>query len=434
MLTEEGTAPAKAPGRSRWSLSELVLLLVLASVQFTLIIDFVIVMPLGPAVKSALTLSNQQFGWMVSSYGFTAALTGLLAAGLLDRFDRKRSLLVLLAGFTLGTLLCGVAPNFYVLLLGRAVAGGFAGVVGANVLAIVGDVFPESRRATAMGVIMSAFSVASIVGIPAGIFLANHSGWQAPFLVLAVLCLPVLLLAARVLPPLRGHLERRHAGGPLETLTRLLDVLLQPTHLRAYALMTALVLSTFTIIPFLSIYLVNNVGRSMAELPYVWLCGGVGTLLTTTPVGFIADRWGKLTVFRALALFCLVPVLLVTNLPPTSLAVTLLATTLFMVATAGRMVPAMAMITASAAPRHRGSFMSVNSSVQQMVMGAAPILSGFILGAEPEGQTARPLEGFPVVGLLAATAMVASVLLAGRLRRGAAGPAVPAEAMAEATV
>jgi predicted MFS family arabinose efflux permease len=430
MLSEGSTTTAEP--RSRWSLSELVLLLVLASVQFTLIIDFVIVMPLGPAVKTALALSNQQFGWMVSAYGFTAFVTGLLAASLLDRFDRKRSLLVLFAGFAAGTVLCGIAPNFAVLLLGRAVAGGFAGVMGANVLAIVGDVFPESRRATAMGVIMSAFSVAAIVGIPAGIFLANQSGWQAPFLVLGVLCVPALLLAWYVLPPLRSHIGRRRLG-----LVQLLEVLLEPAHLRAYALMTALVLSTFTIMPFLSIYLVNNVGRSMAELPYVWLCGGAATLLTTTPVGLIADRWGKLVVFRVLALLCLVPILLITNLPPSSLGVTLVVTTLFMVLTSGRMVPAMAMITASAMPRHRGSFMSVNSSVQQLVMGAAPILSSLILGAEPEGETTRPLEGFPLVGCLAAVAIIVSVLLAGRLRRGASPVerhAVPTEVLVEATV
>src|SRR5579884_2781678 len=192
MLSEGGTATtaegsSEPAARPRWSLSEVVLLLVLAAVQFVLIIDFVIVMPLGPAVKTSLTLTNRQFGWMVSAYGFTASVTGLLAAILLDYFDRKKSLLVLFAGFTGGTLLCAFAPDFPVLLLGRAVAGGFAGVLGANVLAIVGDVFPESRRATAMGVVMSAFSVASIVGIPAGIFLANQSSWRAPFTVLGLL-------------------------------------------------------------------------------------------------------------------------------------------------------------------------------------------------------------------------------------------------------
>jgi multidrug resistance protein len=433
MLTEGGEATAPEgpaqPAASRWSLSEVVLLLVLAAAQFTLIIDFVIVMPLGPAVKTALTLTNQQFGWMVSAYGFTASMTGLLAAKLLDRFDRKRSLLVLFLGFTAGTLICAFAPNYTVLVIGRAVAGGFAGVMGANVLAIVGDVFPESRRGTAMGVIMSSFSVASIIGIPLGISLANRYGWQAPFLVLGVLCLPVMLLAARVLPPLRGHIDRRRCD-----VVRLRDVLLHPNHLRAYALMTAMILATFVIVPFLTIYLVYNVGRSMDEVPYVWLCGGAATLLTTTPIGMLADRWGKLPVFRGLAMLFLVPALLITNLPPTTLVVTLLVTTLYMVCSSGRMVPAMAMITACAAPRYRGSFMSVNSSVQQMVMGAAPLLSGLILGAEPEGQAARPLEGFAYVGIVSAAAIIASVILAGRLRRAQAADSQPAatEALVEA--
>lgn len=464
MLTEEGAAvtgegaprcaaPAPRPTNSGWKLSEVVLLLVLAAVQFTQIIDFVIIMPLGPMIKPALQLSNRQFAAMVSAYAFSAGLTSLLAARFLDRFDRKRSLLVLYGGFAAGTLLCAFAPNYPVLMAGRAVAGGFAGVVGANVLAIVGDVFPYARRATAMGVIMSSFSVASIVGIPAGILLANLShNWQTPFTVLGVLCVPAMLLAWRVLPPLRGHLGRHpHAPG-------LREVLLHPNHLRAYALMSALVLGSFTIIPFLSIYLVNNVGRSMSELPWVWVCGGVASLLTTTPVGFLADRWGKLPVFRVFALLCLAPVLLLTNLPPTSLAVTLLVTTLFMVCTSGRMVPAMAMITASTTPRQRGSFMSVNAAVQYLVMALAPVVAGLLLGAEPEGGPAPPqgaaavapadggggdpvekkgppLEGYPIVGLVSAASMMASVLLAGRLRRAAGSEGRPSqETVAEPVV
>jgi predicted MFS family arabinose efflux permease len=423
-----GAAAVGPPAPSRWSLSEVVLLLVLAGMQFTLVIDFVIIMPLGPAVKEALHLTNRQFGWMVSAYGFSASVTGLLAAIFLDRFDRKRALLVLHVGFTAGTFLCAVAPDFGVLLLGRAVAGGFAGVMAATILAIVGDLFPEARRATAMGVIMSSFSVASIVGIPAGIILANRTGWQAPLLVLGVLCVPALFVAWRVLPPVRGHLARRRDGAGLAA------VLLHPYHLRAYALSVSLVMASFTILPFLSIYLVNNVGRSSDELPYIWLVAGLATLLTTTPVGYLADRWGKLPVFRTMALLCVVPILVLTNLPPTTLLVTLVVTTLYMVFGSGRMVPAAAMITASAAPRHRGSFMSVNSSVQQMTMGAAPILAGLILGAEPEGQSALPLERYGVVGLVAVSAMIVSVLLAGRLRSGAGAESQPAapEAVAEA--
>jgi predicted MFS family arabinose efflux permease len=200
-------------------------------------------------------------------------------------------------------------------------------------------------------------------------------------------------------------------------------------------------LSSWTIIPFLAIYLVHNVGRPETDLRYVWLCGGLFTLLTMTPTGWLSDRLDKLAVFRVIGIFCLLPLLLITHLPPSSLPLTLVVTTLFMVGTSIRWVPLMAMITASAAPHQRGSFLSVNSSLQQMVMALAPILSGVLLGSEPQGSEVLPLEGFPRVGLVAAAAMFASVLLAGRLRRApqsarqpTAKPPVPAEALAEAGV
>jgi predicted MFS family arabinose efflux permease len=420
MKVEENAAAAGTNAPSRLTRPEWGLLLVLAAVQFTHIMDFVIMMPLGPEFATALDLSTAEFGWLVSVYGFSASLSGLLAAWFLDRFDRKQALLFLYAGFTAGTLLCAAAPGYALLLVARAVAGGFAGVMAANVLAVVGDVFPESRRGTAMGVVMSAFSLASIAGVPSGLFLANQFGWRTPFAALGVLSVAVLALAWYLLPPLRGHLARGPAR-PVSTW----EVMTHPTHLRAYALMVVLVLSTFTIIPYLSLYLVNNVGLLKEELPYVWLCGGLATLLTMTPVGRLSDRFGKLRVFRTVALFTLLPTLLLTNLPAVGLVVALLATTLFMVATAGRMVPAMAMITASALPRYRGSFMSINASVQQMAAGLAPLVSGALL---KETENGAPLEGFRVVGLLAATVMVCSVILAGRLRPADAGLAAPAAA------
>jgi MFS transporter, DHA1 family, inner membrane transport protein len=321
-------------------------------------------------------------------------------------------LLVLFAGFTCGTFLCAAAPNFSLLVAARAVTGGFAGVMSANVLAIVGDVFPNSRRGQAMGVIMSAFSVASIIGIPLGLVLANRYGWRAPFAVLGVLCVPVLLVAGRLLPPLRGHLSR----GPVQVFTTW-EVLTHPAHLRAYALMTALVFSSFTIVPYLSIFLVNNVGMTQEELPYVWLWGGLATLLTMTPIGRLADRFGKLPVFRIFAVLSAAPVLFITNMSLQPLSITLMATTVFMIATSGRMVPAMAMITASCAPRYRGSFMSLNASVQQLVMALAPLASALVLGTEAEGESGLPLQGYNLVGFMSAAAMVFSAYLGGRLHR-----------------
>jgi predicted MFS family arabinose efflux permease len=397
--------------RPRLLRSEWLLLLVLAAIQFTTVVDFVIVVPLGPKLEEALTVNTHEFSWIVSAYGFAACITGLVTARLQDRFDRKRMLLGLYTGFALGTVLCAAAPNFILLIAGRAIAGGFAGVLGANIVAIVSDVVPESRRATALGVVMSAGSVANILGIYVGLEIAEAFGWRGPFAILACLCVPALGLAGLVLPPMRRHLA--HAARRVS----LRAVLLNPTHLRAYSVTSTLILSSWTIIPFLAIYLVHNVGRPETDLRYVWLCGGIFTLLTMTPTGWLADRMDKLAVFRVIGVFCLLPLLLITHLPPASLPLTLLVTTLFMVGTSIRWVPLMAMITASAAPHQRGSFLSVNSSVQQMVMALAPIFAGLLLGSEPDGATGQPLEGFPRVGVVAAAAMFASVLLAGRLRR-----------------
>jgi predicted MFS family arabinose efflux permease len=398
--------------------AEWLVLLALSAIQFTHIVDFVIILPLEPTLKEALRINPQQFSFIVAAYAFSASVAGLFAARFMDRFDRKTALLWLYAGFTLGTLFCALAQDYVLLLAARAVAGAFGGVVAASILTIIGDAFPDARRGRATGVVMSAFSVASIAGVPAGLYLANHFGWRAPFGVLAGLGAAVILLVRFVLPPMRGHLVR---GQPLANSTSW-ATLLQPNHLRAYVLMTALVLSTFLIVPFLASYLVANVGVSKDELPYVYLCGGLVTLLTMTWFGRLADRFGKLIVFRVLALLTLIPMVIITNLPPVPLTAALLASTLFMVTSSGRMVPAVALVTASAAPRHRGSFLSVNGAVQQMAMGLASILSGAVLSETAEGR----LTGFPLAGVLAMGAVLMSVWLAGRLR--------PAKGGEEATI
>jgi len=411
-------------GTRRLNRGEWQLLLVLATVQFTHLVDFMIVLPLGPQFIRVLQITPQAFGVLVSAYGFSASLSGLLAARFVDRFDRKRALLVLYSGFAVGTLLCAFAANYWVLLLARIVAGGFGGVVAALVLAVVGDAFPYSRRGTAMGIVMSAFSIALITGVPLGLYLANALGWAAPFAVLGGLSLVVLAVAIFTLPPLHGHLDGPNAGEPIG----LWQVVSHPNHLRAYALMVALVLGVFMIVPYIATYLVANVGCAESELPYVYLCGGLTTLLTVTIFGRLADRYGKLTIFRIMALLTVVPILVLTNLPPVPLYAAIMTTTVFMVTTSGRMVPAQALITASAAPRYRGSFMSVTASVQQMASGLASILGGLILGAPGgpgEGALVEgrltPILGYGWVGLISAVFTVISVLLAGRLRPAEGG-------------
>ena len=415
----EGSAPPTHAGAAapRITAAELLLLLVLAAVQFTHIVDFMIIMPLGPVYMREMGLSPGQFGSVVAAYTISAGLAGLLAARVLDRFDRKSALLTLYAGFAASTLFCAVAPNYLLLLAARTVAGAFGGVAAAVVYAVIGDAFPDARRGFATGVVMSAFSVASIAGVPLGLVLADRYGWHVPFAALGGLSFAVLALAAAALPPLRGHLRRRPAQ-PVATWAVLTDA----NHLRAYTLMVSLVLSTFLLVPYLATFLVANVGLDTDQLKLMYLYGGLATLATTAPIGRLADRFGKLAVFRIMAVATLVLIVLLTNLPARlAVPLVLALTTAFMVTTSGRMVPAIALITGSAAPRYRGSFMSLNAAVQHLTSGAASLVGGALLGADQGGA----LTGFPLLGLLACVATVASLVLAGRLRPVPGGDLAP---------
>jgi DHA1 family inner membrane transport protein len=433
MIMERKAAASVRRPLPRLTASEWLVLAALAVLQFTHNLDYMIMMPLMPQFEREMGISPQQFGFLVSAYAFSAGVSGLLAALLIDRFDRKRALLFLYAGFALGTLSCALAPGYLYLLIARSVAGAFGGVVAATTLAIIGDLFADSRRGRAMGVVMSAFSVALIVGVPAGLYLANRWGWRSTFGVLGLVSAGVLVLLLRVLPPLRGHLahappvvawsgDQATAGDQAGVVAwspdqataggNLWAALSYPTHVRAYVLMIALVFSTLMIIPYLADYLVSNAGRTENELAGIYLAGGLAILVALPFVGRISDRFSKRSVFQVIAVSAIVPALVVTHLPPVSLGVALLWSTLFMVITASRMVPAMALITACALPRYRGSFMTINSSVQQLAAALAALVGGSLLSKTNGGS----LTGFATVGYLASLAMVLSAVLAGWLR------------------
>ena len=329
-------------------------LLVLAATQFTNIMDFMIIMPLEPRYKDIWPdITPFGFGLIVMAYGVAAGLSGLLGAFFNDRFDRKKLLLTLYAGFTIGTFLCAVASNYWMLVLARLVAGMFGGIMGAVVLAIVGDLFQDARRGRATGVIMWGFSVASIVGVPAGLMLSDAMGGdplrsvQVPFAALAVFCLLIWVLSFFVLPKVRGHI----AEGGHNILGSMFRVMTDASHLRAYLFMFFLTISTFLLAPFLSAYVVANIGRSKEELKWIYVCGGLATFLTLPIVGVVADRRGKLPVFRVMGTLTILPILVLTNLQwllglldvrSLRLPLTLVATTLFMIISSARNVPAMA--------------------------------------------------------------------------------------------
>jgi MFS transporter, DHA1 family, inner membrane transport protein len=400
---------------------ELMILLMLASVQFTSIVDFMVVMPLGPQLIRTLGITSSRFGLIVSSYTISAGIAGIFAASFMDRFGRKAAFLTLFSGFLVGTFLCGLAQSYPTLLAARVVTGAFGGILGGMALAIVGDVFPEHKRGRATGVLMSAFALASVVGVPVGIYLGNRFDWHAPFLVLAGLGVPVLFAAMRILPALRGHL---HGGPHAHPLAKLAETFSHTNHLRAFALVATMMLGGFAVIPYISVYLVRNLGVRETDLPVIYVTGGLLTLVGAPIVGRLADRYGKLPVYRVVATISAVLMMLVTNLPPLPLALIAAATGTLMLTNAGRMVAAMAMVTGSVEQRRRGGFMSANSAVQHLSTGLGAYLGGLIIADNVADHTIR---NFEKVGWMAVAATLISLWLAGRVRPAAKPAPQPAD-------
>lgn len=398
--------PAAAPSRP-----ERTILLTLAAVQFTHILDFMIMMPLGQELMDEFALSPAQFSQLVAAYGIAAALAGLLGGFFLDRVDRKRSLAGLYAGFCLATLGCALAPTHATLLAARFAAGACGGLAGAVVVAMVADVVPPERRGRGMAFVMAAFPLASVAGIPLGIALSNQLGWHAPFFLLAGLGVPILFAMARFLP----RRPPAPAAARLSPLAQMRAILGQPVHWRAFAVTAALITAGGCVIPFMAPSLVANAGVTQQMLPLVYFFGGAATFVSTPIIGHLTDRHDKLHVLAALTLPAVVAVLLVTHLGPSPLWLVLLVTTLFFVGMSGRFGPATTLVANSVEPRHRGGFMSLNSAVQQAAGAGANLLGGMLVTRDAAGH----LLGYGRVGWLAVGAFLLTLVLAHRLRAAA---------------
>ena len=403
--------------------NEKTLLALLAAIQFTNILDFVIMMPLGPQLMRTLEIGPQQFGLVVSAYTFSAGFSGLAAAFFIDRYNRKTALLVLYLGFALGTLACVAAPTHHWLIAARALTGMFGGVLGSLVLAIIGDAVPEERRGRAIGVVMGAFSVASVLGVPFGLYLATRYSWHAPFILLGVLSLAIWVLIYFALPNMRGHIDR--ATSLRERAGAVVDLFGNPSVRAALLLITLLMLGQFTVVSFLSPYLVGNVGFSENQLSYIYLVGGVVTIFSSPLAGRLADRYGKVRVFTAGSLASVPMLLLITHLGPLPLGLALTATAGLFIVMSSRFIPATALATSVVEPRRRGSFMSLNTSVQQFAAGLASFLAGFIVVKTTSGA----LLHYDWVGYLAVAANLLSMWVVRQVR-----PAEVVSAPAEAAI
>jgi predicted MFS family arabinose efflux permease len=397
----------------RRPLSEWLLLLMLAAVQFTVAVDFVIMMPLGPQLMRIFGIDTPAFNFAVSAYAGAAGVSGLGAAFFLDRFDRKTALLMIYAGFTVGTLLCALAPTYETLVFARALAGFFGGIVGGISLAMVGDLVSDARRASAVGTVMSAFSVAQVAGVPLGLYFADKLGWHVPFLLLAALSVIIWIIAIVRLPKVRAHLRRSRGETPLR---RFLGILGNANHIRALALMSVITFGGFMIIPDLANYLISNVQLNSGELRWVYLVGGGATLFTMNGVGRLADKFGRMRIFTIMMFCSILAAFLSTHLPVVPAAVAVAVSTFFMISMTGRFVPAMTMITSSVEAEHRGGFMSVNSAVAQFSAALAATVAALMIhdGANHQlvgfGKVAWLYVGWALIGLWLASGIRRAVV------------------------
>jgi len=363
---------------------ELLLLLSLAGVQFTHIVDFMIMMPLGPQLTRLFGISFAEFGLLVSAYTIAAGMSGLFATTFVDRFDRKRLLLSLYALFALTTVACGIAPTYAWLMAARIASGFFGGVLSTMTQTIIGDVVPFARRGRATGIVMTSFSVATVAGVPAGLMFANLWGWHFAFFGIGVMCIAVGVLANFTVPQLDAHVAHAKDKHVLHAMGQILG-----EHNQRMALMLSgtMMFAAFTIIPYITLYLQNNHVMTSNEIPWLYFCGGVVTLFSGRWVGGVTDRLGKRQTFQRAVLFSIIPMFAITLLEaPIALPYVLLVSTTLFFAMNARMIPGMALLTSAANPKFRGTFLSLNGAVQSFSMGIASWIGGLLLQSEPSGQ------------------------------------------------
>lgn len=388
---------------------EKIIIFLLACINFTHIMDFMIMMPLGPQLMRTFQINPQEFGLMVSAYTFSAGISGFLAAFFVDKFDRKQVLLFGCIGFVVGTFACGFASTYSFLMVSRIVAGAFGGLIGAQVFAIIGDLVPYERRGSAMGNMSAAFSVASVVGIPFSLYIATEFSWHAPFIFIASLGAILMPFAFQIFPKMTSHIQKVAVSQPFAVIENIAKDRNQQIGL---LFGTILMVGHFSIIPFISPYMVANVGFSEKELTYIYFVGGVLTFFSAPFVGRLSDKYGKHRIFTLMGILALIPIFLITNMPRVPIPYALVATALFFVFASSRFIPANAMITSLVLPQQRGGFMSISSSVQQLASGFASFAAGLVITKSATGE----LQNYQYVGYASILVSILCIFIAQMLK------------------
>jgi len=399
------------PAQTQFSPYQKLAVGMLAFLQFAVILDFMLMSPLGAVIMPAMQIAPSQFGLVVSAYAFSAGVSGLLTAGFADRFDRKKLLLFFYAGFILGTVWCGMAQSFESLLAARIVTGLFGGVIGSIVLAISTDLFPLHMRGRVMGFIQTAFAASQVLGIPAGLYLSNRWDWHVPFLAMAGLGLVGGLVVMWKMQPVKDHLNipQEHTAW-----LHLFHTVTDRRYLIAFATTGLLTTGGFMLMPFSSAYLVANLGIDLQHLPTVYLITGLATIFVGPLVGKAADKFGKFRVFMFGTALSIIMVLIYTHLGRIPLLMVVVVNVVLFIGIFSRMIPFQALVSAVPDANQRGSFNAISASLQQLSGGLASVIAGHIVSIGVDGQ----LQNFDVVGYVLVGTSLVSLLLVWHLDRG----------------
>ena len=399
------------PAVEKFNKYQVITIVILALTQFTVVLDFMVMSPLGDMLMKSMGLTTSQFGFAVSSYAFSAAIAGFLTAGFADKFDRKSLLLFFYIGFIIGTLMCSLATNYSMLITARIVTGLFGGVIGSISLAIVADLFPIQKRGRVMGYLQMGFGASQVLGIPISLYIANYWNWEAPFMMIVIFAVVIWLLIAWKLQPINKHLL-------IKTDKNVFLHLWHTVARREYRvgfLTTALLsLGGFMMMPWGSAFAINNLKVTPNQLPIMFMVGGISSLIIMPLIGRLSDRFEKLKVFTYASIWMATVVVIYTNMSAVPFYFILIMNVAMMIGIMSRMVPAMALNSALPEMQDRGAFMSINSSLQQFAGGIAAAIGGMVVVQQTK---TSPIENYNILGYLILVLLAINILMVYRLSK-----------------
>lgn len=379
---------------------QLLVMALLALLQFTVVLDFMVLSPLGDILMKSLDITPTKFGTVVSAYAFSAGIAGILAAGFADKFDRKKLLVFFYLGFIAGTIACGLANSYHALLVARIITGLFGGVIGAVSMAIITDIFEPAQRGRVMGTVQMGFAASQVLGIPVGLYFATLWDWHAAFWMIVALAVLIMFIIVVKMKPVTAHLALQSDKSVLKHFWHTLS---NRTYRIGFTATALLSVGGFMLMPFGSAYLVNNLKIPQEQLTMIFFCTGIASVVIMPLVGKLSDRMDKFKLFASGSLLAIIMILVYTNLPPVPLWEIIVINMILFMGIMSRIIPAIALNTSIPEMRDRGAFMSINGSLQQMAGGVAAIAAGLIVHQPTK---TSPLENYPVLGIVVACAIV----------------------------